>query len=158
MADQINMSRIRGVLMEELMLFFMGFLLVMLVVGLVFYIVNALVYVKLSKKCDEKNYWLAWIPFGVYYLSTRIGRLDIKIFIATLITSIVFTATDGTVSLIFGIVLIGLIIYMDRYIFDRFGKNKNLAFFHLIPVLGSFIVFIMIAVIAFGESQPVEWI
>ena len=142
--------------MEELILFFMGFVLVLLVFGLLFYIVNALVYVKLSKKCDEPNYWLAWVPFGVYYLSTRVGRLDIKIFIASLITSIIFIFSEGLISLIFGLVLIGLIIYMDRYILDRFGKNKNLAYFHLIPVLGNFIVFIMIAVIAFGDSQPVN--
>ena len=144
--------------MEELVLFFMGFLLVVLVGGLIFYVVNAMVYVRLSKKCNEENYWLAWIPFGVYYLSTRVGRLDIKVFIASLITSIAFILSDGLTNVILGVVLIGMIIYMDRYILRRFGKNSNLAYFHLIPVLGSFVVFVVIAVIAFGESKPLDWV
>ncbi len=143
--------------MEELLIFMMGFILVILVIGAIGYIVNALVYMKLGEKCNVDNYWVAWIPYGSYYIGTKVGKLDIKFFIATIIASIATFSTEDGISVIFSLILIGLIIYIDRSILERFGKNKNLAFLHLILGIGSLIVFIIIATLAFGAAKPEEW-
>lgn len=45
----------------------MGFLVVMIIVGVVAYVFSSLAHMKALKALGYENAWLAWIPYGNYY-------------------------------------------------------------------------------------------
>ncbi len=52
-----------------------GLIVLVLLVGLAFYIYGALALMSIAKRTRTKNAWLAWIPIVNIYLMMRIGRL-----------------------------------------------------------------------------------
>lgn len=141
--------------MEELLALILAFMFVFLLIGAVAYVLNGLVYTKLAKKVGVQNWGWAWAPYGSWYIGAKVGQLRDYLWIAPIAMSLIaFSISD--LAFLMWVGIIGYIIYNDKNILERFGGNGNLAFLHLVPGVGSIIVFVMIAAIAFGDKMPVE--
>ena len=122
--------------------------------GLIFiilfvFIVLGVVYSSLGANNGVDHAWVAFIPFGNYYVAAKVADLPELIWIlpiAGAINSILFPQ----LRIFIGLLLVLYSIWADRELLDNIGRNKNMAFLHLIPGVGSLIVFTIIAIESFN--------
>lgn len=144
--------------MEGLFAAFAAFIMVFIFIALVFYVLGALVFMKLGQKAGVANSWVAWVPFGQWYVQASIAQAPSFVWLAPIALAFGSNMVDGLASLVLSIVLLVYIVWIDMKIFARFGENPKLAFLHFIPVVGSLIVFIKFAILAFGNAQAERYI
>lgn len=139
--------------MEELYAIIVGFLFFFIILAVAAYVLNGLIYTRLGKKAGVKNWGWAWVPYGSWYVGAKVGKLPDYIWITPIALSLGVELV-GDLALLVWIGILAYTIYNDKKIMDRFGNNGNLAFLHLIPLIGSIIVLVMIATLAFGDKKP----
>jgi hypothetical protein len=144
--------------MENALALLAGFLLFFVIIFVIIYVVGALVFMKLGQKAGVANSWVAWVPFGQWYVQAAVAGLPSLIWLAPIGIAFASNFTEGFVALLFSLLLLAYIIFVDMKIFARFGENPKLAFLHFIPVIGSLIVFIKMAILAFGNAQAERYI
>lgn len=134
---------------------FLLFFLMILTFIVIFYIVNAIVYMKMAKKAGLSNPWMAWLPYGTYIISLSIGNLSpwfAMIPISSSLISLISSPASLVPSLLLSLATIVIIVVMDMRVLESFGENKNIAFLHL-TVIGSFVVWGYMAYIAFSKNK-----
>lgn len=131
--------------------FLLGLLVVLLIVFALIYILNGITYSRLAKKAGIKETWLAWIPYGAHILTLKMGGLNLLWFLLFPLSSLL-VLIESPLETISSLGIIAVLIYMDKYLLEAFGKNGNLAFLHLIPGIGSLIILVMIISMAFDNS------
>lgn len=144
--------------MSDLLAVFAAFIMVFIFIALVFYVIGGLVYMSLGNKAGVQNAWLVWIPFGSWYVKASIAQAPSFVWLAPIALAVGSNMMDGVASFILSVVLLVYIVWIDMKIFARFGENPKLAFLHFIPVIGSLIVFIKFAILAFGNAQAERYI
>lgn len=140
--------------MEELFVM-LGFLLVILLfIAVVGYIVSAITYMTLAKKAGLSSPWIAWLPYGYAFIGVGLAKLEWFYALVPIGLSIINVYnTNLFISILVLIGILSWVIFIDRKILEAFGQNPDLAFIHLVPLVGSLIVFVIIMTIAFGDAQ-----
>lgn len=127
-----------------------AFFLVILIGALIGYVIGSLIYMRVATKAGQTNPWIAWLPFGYAVIAMKLRN---KPWYYGLGIILLVPLNFMGFELLYFIGVIAWFIYLDSGILQAFGRDKALAYLHLIPLIGSLIVMILIAVIAFGEAE-----
>lgn len=128
---------------------------VFLVIILIMYIFQGIVYSELAKKYNIGKSWLAWVPYGIYYITAKVARLPDYIWILPIVGTVIMNLTlPQPLQIVMVALMYSYFIWADRELFKVLGKSPNMAFFHLLPVFGSLIVLISISKSALCKYRP----
>lgn len=142
---------------EVFMAFFAVIMLVIIAILLVNYVLNGILFMKLAKKANISQSWLAWLPYGPEFLMTKIARINPMFLLVPIGVSMLTWATNNPLAIgILAVSNIGYYLYVSRKIFENFGKNPDLAFLILIPVIGGIMNLVNYFRMAFGEDAYIE--
>lgn len=126
----------------------LGFLAVFLVVGLIFYILQAIGLFKIAKKEGREDLaWLAWIPIASTFLMTLIVENDVH------------KEFRGKLTMIYGIAFVASIILSNFIPFIGFISTIIIfyAFFFIAKKFSTNpVMHIIIAVVTFGMAMPIQ--
>lgn len=128
-----------------------GLLFIVLAILFAIYVFRAIVYMKIGKKAGLSNTWISFLPLGEGIIAVSMRGWFWAIGLVPLLFS--FVGYEALVSLLF----LGWCIFVDSIVLEEFGENPMIAALHLIPGIGSLIVFIKIASLAFGPAEPVNY-
>ncbi len=121
--------------------FLLGFIWIVLLVGLAFYVYFALVLTSLAKKTNTPKGWLAWVPIANIYLVTQVAG------ISGLWTLAIFLAI---VPFVGGIAIAGLNIWWWWKIAERVGRPGWWALLMLVPIAN----FVIMGMLAWSNPPP----
>lgn len=143
--------------MEGLFIFFATFFLVFVIIIGAAYVAQGITYMNLARKAGVKDAWLAWVPFGVHYINVKIAKLEtMYMFIPIGLAMLMGFDFDGRVSLMAAIGVLVWFIVIDGKVLEAFGKDKNLSLLHLVPGIGSIIVFVILMGTALNDSKYIH--
>ncbi|MBI1936197.1 hypothetical protein HYS31_07195 [Candidatus Woesearchaeota archaeon] len=116
-----------------------GFMILFLILIIAVYIYMALAVMKIAKKTNTANAWLAWIPIANLYLMTQVGGLPGWYTFGILLAFIPFIG---------GLLVAVLMAYIWWKIAEKLGRPGWWGILLVIP----FVNLIMMGVLAWGAS------
>lgn len=146
-AQHFEYQRANPVFPEAFLLALGGFILILLTIVLVIHIFSAIVYMKLGTKAGVKNSWVAFLPYGYGIVGVQMKKWFWAVGLLPMV--LFFIDSPGLVLLL----SYAWFVFIDYVVFETFGENPSFAFFHLLPGIGSLIVMIKLATMAFGKAQ-----
>lgn len=144
--------------------FFMGFLIILLIIALIIYIYFALAYMSLAKKTNTEPAWLAWIPYANLYLISKTAGMHwwpILLLIPAFIPSFgneILNNINSIITILGTIIFLIYSIIWDWKIFEKVGKPGWWALSILLfPLLGlGLILFMIFLGIAAWSKSPIN--
>ncbi len=138
------------------------------ILSVIGYFYIALAYMRIAQKSDTENAWLAWVPIANLYLLSKIARahwwpilllgllIPYMAFYASLAQFIIDIGPLFIIDIIpfFIISLFAFFVISWQWkIFERFKRPGWWSLSLLIPMIGLYINFVLLGIIAWGDSD-----
>jgi uncharacterized membrane protein YhaH (DUF805 family) len=142
---------------------FLGFAILFFVISLAVYVYTALAFMKLAKKTNTPNGWMAWIPIVNLFLISKMAKMHwwpILLLIIPLLVGIISPFLGETVATILGLlvfvsylVLIVFAFIWQWKVFEAVGRPGWWVLLAIIPFVGTLIYLILLGVAAWGNPK-----
>jgi len=142
---------------EGLLSLILGAIIFVIFLVLAIYIYSSIALMKIAKRTNTPNAWLAWIPYANMFLTAKIAQKhwwsNLLIFVPTILGFISNNVIFNTINYL---AIISFLIFVTIWwwkICERLGKPGWWAIITIIPIIGWAWSLIMLGILAWGKEN-----